>query len=166
MLSWPLAHAVTQLLHLLITDRYSFSPCFFFFFFGNEMFVLVLQNCLWWFCIGVIDRTNLVLLPVGVQCWVHALSGRWSAFLLVCVLLQVWWIPEIPAETFASAPEANTPTPTTAKPAVWSLPTAVSISGLCCFCPDLLGMRSLYLLLNNSRKWLWNFLQFRLCTKL
>lgn len=126
------------------------------------MFVLVLQSCLWWFCIAVIEHTSQVLLAVCVQCWVHALSGRWSGFLLVCVLVQVWWIPEIPAEAFASAPEANTPTPTTAKPAVWSLPTAVSISGLCCFCPNLLDIRSLYLLLNNSRKWLWNFLQFRL----
>lgn len=141
-LSWPPAHTVAQLLQLLIPDRYSFSPCIFS---GNQMFVLVFQSCLSWFYIDVINHTSLVLLPVGVQCWVHALSGRWSGFLLVCVLLQVWWIPEIPAETFASAPEANTPTPTAAKPAVWSLPTAVSISGLCCFCPDLLNMRSLYL---------------------
>lgn len=102
-----------------------FHPAFFS---GNQMFVLVLQSCLWWFCIGIVGHTSPVLLPVGVQCWIHALSGRWNGFLLVCVLLQVWWIPEIPAETCASAPEGNTPTPTAAKPAVWSLPTAVSIS--------------------------------------
>lgn len=66
LLSWPPAHTVTQLLQLLIPDRYSFSPCFFS---GKQMFVLVLQSCLSWFCIGVIDRTGLVQLPVGVQCW-------------------------------------------------------------------------------------------------
>lgn len=89
-LSWPPAHTVTQLLQLLIPDRYSFSPCIFS---GNQMFVLVFQSCLSWFYIGVINHTSLVLLPVGVQCWVHALSGRQSGFLLVCFaagMMNTW----------------------------------------------------------------------------
>lgn len=136
-----------QLLQLLIPYISSF-PSAFCFFSGNQIFICVYLGL----SVLFLHKWNHAkaggdtsVLAVGhVQCGVCALSGGGLAF-YYSVLPQIRWISEIPAEACPSAPEANTPTPTTAKPAVWSLAPAVSISGLCWFNSDLVDMRLLYL---------------------